>query len=198
MARIHPGIAALAVVVVLTAALLILQSVERTPVPQATQSAPPYVQRQPSPTATTPSGLVGIARVINGDTIALGSTRIRLDGIDAPETKQTCELNGQTYPCGQQSTEALITLLGARPVECSEKGKDRNQRIIARCEVGSIDIGNWMVEHGWAVAFRKYSMAYVGAEEHARAAKLGMWAGNFSMPEQWRRATRTEAKNGQR
>jgi endonuclease YncB( thermonuclease family) len=96
-------------------------------------------------------------------------------------------LNAQTYPCGAQASEALITLLGARPVECTETGRDRYHRIIAKCRVESTDVGRWMVEHGWAVAYRKYSTAYVDAEERARAAKLGIWAGTFTMPEEWRR-----------
>ena len=41
-----------------------------------------------------------------------------LDGIDAPESKQTCELTGQSYRCGAQATEALITLSGRRSIEC--------------------------------------------------------------------------------
>ncbi|NJO23319.1 MAG: thermonuclease family protein, partial [Sphingomonadales bacterium] len=38
-----------------------------------------------------PAGKVsGIATVIDGDTIAIGETRIRLEGIDAPEAAQSC------------------------------------------------------------------------------------------------------------
>ena len=38
-----------------------------------------------------PGPLTGDVRVIDGDTIAVGETRIRLEGIDAPETAQTCQ-----------------------------------------------------------------------------------------------------------
>jgi endonuclease YncB( thermonuclease family) len=197
-ARIHPGIAVLAVVAGLTAALLILQSVNHkstattsvpaTPTDQSLPSAARTQTAQP-PAARTPTTqpLSGIARVIDGDTIDVHGTHIRLNGIDAPESKQTCEANGQTYACGEQATEALIVLLGARPVECAERGKDRYQRIIATCQVDSTDVGGWMVEHGWAVAYRKYSLDYVSAEDRARSAKLGIWAGTFDMPEDWRR-----------
>jgi endonuclease YncB( thermonuclease family) len=46
-----------------------------------------------------------------------------------------------------------------------------------------------MVENGWAIAFRKYSLEYVKAEESARAKKAGIWAGTFVPPEEWRRST---------
>jgi endonuclease YncB( thermonuclease family) len=195
--RIDPGIAVLAVVAGLTGALLILQSVNHksaatapAPALPVDKSLPPVAQTPSTPTpARTPptQPLSGIARVIDGDTIEVRGTHVRLDGIDAPESKQTCEANGQTYPCGKQATEALIILLGARPVECTETGKDQHQRIIAKCRVDSTDLGKWMVEHGWAVAFRKYSSDYVSAEDRARMAKLGIWAGTFEMPENWRR-----------
>ena len=88
--------------------------------------------------------------------------------------------------------EALIVLLGGQQVECSEKSRDRYQRIVAQCHVGSIDVATWMVEHGWAIAYRKYSMEYVDAEQRAQAQKLGIWAGTFMQPEEWRRLKTTE------
>jgi endonuclease YncB( thermonuclease family) len=188
LASIHPGVAALAVVVAVTATLLIAQNVQRRE--PVAQPPPVNVPHQESAPPGPPLALAGIARVVDGDTVNIRGVAIRLYGIDAPESKQTCELNGQSYACGAQATEALIMLLGARPVECTETGRDRNHRIIARCRVDSTDVNTWMVEHGWAVAYRRYSMAYVEAEERARDAKLGIWAGTFTMPEEWRRSKR--------
>jgi endonuclease YncB( thermonuclease family) len=186
--RIHPGVAVLVAVAVFTAALLILQSVKDRDATIASVTAAPAIP-SPPPAAPTPAvqSLSGIARVIDGDTIEIQGPHIRLSGIDAPESKQKCEANGHTYSCGEQATEALIVLLGARPVTCTETGRDRYQRIIARCQVDSTDVGAWMAEHGWAVAFRTYSLEYVSAEDRARAAKLGIWAGTFDTPEDWRR-----------
>lgn len=140
--------------------------------------------------ALTNSGLSGIARVIDGDTIDIRGTRICLNGIDAPETKQTCVANDRSYQCGVQATEALIQLIGSATVQCEQTGTDRNGRAIARCLVGATDIGGWMVEHGWAVAYRRYSLAYVGQESRAREQKQGIWAGSFTTPEEWRRMKR--------
>jgi endonuclease YncB( thermonuclease family) len=58
--------------------------------------------------------------------------------------------------------------------------------MVAICEVDGADIGRWMVEQGHAIAYRKYSMAYVPAEDQARAAKAGLWAGEFQNPAEYR------------
>lgn len=65
---------------------------------------------------------------------------------------------------------------------------DRYQRLIATWWKGTEDLNGWLVLNGWAVAFRRYSTAYVAAEDTARAAKRGLWAGDFEMPWDWRKA----------
>jgi hypothetical protein len=44
-----------------------------------------------------------------------------------------------------------------------------------------------MVAQGQALAYRKYSGRYVPDEEKARAARLGLWAGEFQPPWDFRR-----------
>ncbi len=36
---------------------------------------------------------------------------------------------------------------------CEDLGRDRYKRIIARCTVAGVDLGEWMVAQGWAVAY---------------------------------------------
>ena len=84
---IHPGFTALAAVAGLTAILLITQTRERQPVTQAVRATTAQTQEQLTRQPTTTSPLAGIARVIDGDTIDIRGNRIRLDGIDAPESK---------------------------------------------------------------------------------------------------------------
>jgi endonuclease YncB( thermonuclease family) len=131
--------------------------------------------------------LSGQASVIDGDTIEIHDQRIRFFGIDAPESHQTCEAAGQTYRCGQQAALALADRIGQQTVSCEKHDVDRYGRIVAVCRAGGEDLNAWMVSQGWALAYRHYSTAYVGQEEAAHAAKLGIWRGPFTAPWDWRR-----------
>jgi endonuclease YncB( thermonuclease family) len=132
--------------------------------------------------------IVGVASVIDADTIEIHGQRIRLHGIDAPEGGQTClDAAGQRWRCGQRSALALQDLIGRRTVSCDERDVDRYARIVGRCLVGEVDINGWLVTQGLALAYRRYSHDYVAAEDEARAAGRGMWAGTFEPPWEWRR-----------
>jgi endonuclease YncB( thermonuclease family) len=134
--------------------------------------------------------LTGIPRIIDGDTIRIGDTRIRLHGIDAPEAKQTCAIGGKEWQCGQDATNALVRIVGKHQVSCSQRDVDRYGRIVAVCRARSIELNAWMVRNGWAVAYRRYSKDYVRDEGKAGTARKGMWRGQFVMPWDWRRRKR--------
>ncbi len=102
--------------------------------------------------------IAGAASVIDGDTIEIHGQRIRLHGIDAPESSQTClDAGGRTWRCGQQAALALQDLIGRRTVTCDERDVDRYGRIVGRCLVGTLDINEWLVAQGLALAYRRYS-----------------------------------------
>ena len=69
--------------------------------------------------------IAGRASVIDGDTIEIRGERIRLHGIDTPESSQLCDLDGQPYRCGQQAALALADKIGEKTVRCAEKDVDR-------------------------------------------------------------------------
>ena len=132
--------------------------------------------------------IAGVASVIDADTIEIHGERIRLHGIDAPESSQTClDLAGREWRCGQAAALALQDLIGRRTVTCDERDVDRYGRIVGRCLVGDLDVNEWLVAQGLALAYRRYSLDYVAAEDEARAAGRGMWAGTFDPPWEWRR-----------
>lgn len=134
--------------------------------------------------------ITGKPRVIDGDTVEVNNERIRLHGIDAPETRQICTANGKTWACGREATFALAYEVGNHWVTCRGDQRDRYGRLIAVCYVGRYDLGERMVRQGWALAYRQYSMDYVDDETTARRDRAGMWRGEFVSPWEWRRGVR--------
>ena len=132
------------------------------------------------------AGLAGPARVVDGDTLDLDRHRVRLFGIDAPESAQTCERDGAAYACGQEAKRYLEALIGGRPVACRARDADRYGRTVAVCTAGGEDLNAAMVRAGWALAYRRYSTDYVPAEAAARRDGRGLWAGRFEPPADWR------------
>lgn len=137
----------------------------------------------------------GPARVIDGDTIALRGVRLRLHAIDAPEAAQTCQREGQPYECGTASTRALQAMAEGRDLLCEWRDTDRHRRLVAECwpmdSTGKREgesINAQMVRSGHAIAYRKYSAAFIDHEREAREGKRGMWAGEFQQPESFRHA----------
>jgi endonuclease YncB( thermonuclease family) len=136
--------------------------------------------------AQTP--IIGVASVIDGDTIEIHGTRIRLFGIDAPESSQLCvRQTGERWRCGQQASFALADLIGGATVRCDQRDVDRYGRVVAVCFKGTEDLDRWMVANGWAVAYRRYSLDYAADEDEAHHRKINIWSGEFEMPWDWRR-----------
>jgi len=136
----------------------------------------------------------GPAKVTDGDTIIIGTTKIRIHGIDAAESKQTCRIpNGKTIRCGVIAGDAMRDLITGATVTCKPIDVDRYGRTIAICYAEGRDVGQNMVHTGWAIAYRRYSKKYVAVEDKARAAKRGMWRGSFVKPWEWRRGVRLQS-----
>ena len=144
----------------------------------------------------------GRARVVDGDTLVLEEgdgekERIRILGIDAPETKQSCQgPDGQGYACGVESGAYLRQLIQDDPVQCLAAKRDMYSRILGVCfdERTGTELGEEMVRAGEAVAYTQYSKAYVPVEAQARESKRGLWGGEFENPWDYRKAKRSAAK----
>lgn len=134
--------------------------------------------------------LAGAARVVDGDTIVVAGTRIRLAGIDAPERRQQCWAAAGVWSCGRIAAAALAALVDGRTVECVEDGRDRWRRVVARCSADGADINAAMVRGGWALAYRAFSARYAGEEAAATAAGAGVWGSSFVAPASWRQRRR--------
>jgi len=129
----------------------------------------------------------GKPRIIDGDTIHIKSNKIRLHGIDAPETTQTCEIDNEDWDCGKQSTKELKNFINNQEVECITNDIDRYNRYVAICYVNEININQWMVKNGWAIAYRYYSKDYIAEEKYAHDNKLGIWKSKFVEPYAFRK-----------
>jgi endonuclease YncB( thermonuclease family) len=129
----------------------------------------------------------GRAEVTDGDSLEIGSTRLRLYGVDALEGRQSCMRDGRAWACGNEAARKLRSLIGDRTVTCSKRDVDDYGRIVAVCRSGAADLGAEMVRAGFATAYRRYSNDYVDEENEARTARRGIWAGEFTSPEDYRR-----------
>lgn len=136
----------------------------------------------------SPAGLAGRVTVIDGDTIELGSTRIRLYGIDAVEASQSCSTDGRSWPCGQYATGRMEALTGTRAVLCEPRDTDIYGRTIAQCRVDGVDIAAAMVEDGWATALTGFTAQYVALEGIAKTGRKGIWNSTFDLPATYRAA----------
>lgn len=128
---------------------------------------------------------------IDGDTLDQAGARLRLIGIDAPESRQQCERSGVDWSCGQEARAELVKLLQNERVECRGNRRDRYGRLLVVCRAGQADINGMMVSQGMAVAYGGYE----AEERAAHAARRGIWAGSFERPQDYRRAAMRERED---
>lgn len=130
----------------------------------------------------------GKARAIDGDSLMVGATLVRLYGIDAPELAQTCTTKrGKLQRCGDLARQTLDSLVRNVEVECKARGKDPDGANAAVCFAGPFDINEQMLAAGWAFAVLDEVPAYARAENFARARNEGIWRGTFIPPARWRK-----------
>lgn len=140
--------------------------------------------------------LTGPARVVDGDTLEIGGLRVRLEGIDAPEAAQTCDRrHGGTWPCGNEATRFLASMIRGDTIDCQVAGRDAYKRILAICFAGAIDVNAAMVRHGMAWAFVKYSTRYAEQEKLAQSSATGIWQADAQPPWEHRSNRWADASN---
>lgn len=125
-----------------------------------------------------------VTHVVDGDTLDLAGRRVRLADLDAPERDQTCATaTGDTWACGSSATAALVDATAGATVTCVARDIDRYQRFVARCRTPKGDLGGVLVGKGLAIGLG----GYAAEQTAARAARMGIWQGDFVMPAEWRR-----------
>lgn len=145
-----------------------------------------------TPAAAEP--LTGVASIIDGDTLEIHGQRVRLHGIDAPESGQHCRYAGTLQRCGQQAALFLHEqLIAGRSVTCERRDTDRYGRLVGVCTVAGTDLNASMVRNGWALAYVQYSRDYVLEEQAAAQEQRGIWRYEFEAPWDYREAGRRGA-----
>lgn len=128
-------------------------------------------------------------RIKDGDTLTIeGIFDVRLLGIDTPEKKQICRVDGEDWMCGQAAKKALVEQIGDRVILCTNKKKGKYGRFLSVCEVDGVNLNEMMVSKGLAVIY--YTQDFAEAERQARLNKVGLWNSEFINPADWRKGVR--------
>ncbi|WP_271593168.1 thermonuclease family protein [Bradyrhizobium sp. CCBAU 65884] len=135
--------------------------------------------------------LSGAPRIVDGNTIEIEQTTVRLSGIEAPETDQIClDARGGKWACGVASRDELIKHSNGRTWDCHTTGVDKYERSLGRCFIEGEDVNAWMVRSGWALSWGPSIPSYAVSELVASTALAGLWSGAFIAPWEWRRRNR--------
>lgn len=133
-----------------------------------------------------------VVGITDGDTISVlidkESIKVRLEGIDAPES-------GQSY--GKKSKQALSEMVFEKSVTVNKTGKDRYGRTLGVVIVDELDVNAWMIEEGWAWHYTKYNDEdrLAKLEVAARTQKRGLWADDTPLAP-WEFRARKKAVEG--
>lgn len=98
---------------------------------------------------------------------------VAVSGIDVVRQDETCSDDGKSWPCGVRARTAFRAFLRGRAVACTVPPEGGRDLIAAECRIGKLDVGQWLVENGWARAAK--GGPYVEAGEKARTEKKGIF-----------------------
>ena len=131
----------------------------------------------------------GKAEAVDPTVISIDGQRIMLFGIDSVMRKQSCTIGGKVWQCWPAALRNLEILVDQGPVTCETVGEpDVYGRLLARCDVNGQSLNEQLVRAGWAIDRRSEATDYVAAEAEAKEKKLGLWQGEFMLPDAFRRA----------
>lgn len=128
----------------------------------------------------------GTPEVLDADILKFGQQRVILWGVDAPETRQVCQMDGVVWGCHDVAKRYLQLLAGRGEVVCHFKGDaDPFGRRFGVCESGGQDLNAEMVKAGLALAFEEESSDYLPQMAEAIGASAGLWQPGVSFEEPW-------------
>ncbi|MET3578314.1 endonuclease YncB(thermonuclease family) [Mesorhizobium robiniae] len=98
---------------------------------------------------------------------------VAISGIEIVRQDETCIDGGKSWTCGTRARTAFRAFLRGRAVVCTVPPQGGRDLIAAECRVGNQDVGQWLIENGWARAAK--NGPYVEAGEKARTARKGIF-----------------------
>lgn len=135
--------------------------------------------RVPNPSGSVSADAAEVA-VIDGDTLRLHDTIIRLQGVEAPPRGHMCSrADGSGYDCGAAAVAALADLVRGRTVVCHLSSRDSAGFTQGMCDAGENDLNRRLVAEGWARA-RADVPAFADEESRARSQQRGLWRNGIS------------------
>jgi len=133
-------------------------------------------------------------KIIDGDSLEIGTSRIRLMGIDAPEYTQYCKnAKKKNYPCGKISADYLENLIKNKPITCKIHKKDQYERDLCTCYKNNLDLNAEMIRAGQAIVYLE--SPYQDEQAEAKRNKRGLWQGRFMHPRLFRRLKEQQKLN---
>ena len=137
----------------------------------------------------------GKAFIIDGDTLKINGTKIRLVGVDAPEISQKCKTHGHVENCGEIVKLRLVQATSNKDTVCYSHGKDFYGRVLAECYIEDININKWLLREGLAVYYySKDFKSYKILETLAKEEKVGLWDSEFQNPKDYRKQQKKRKK----
>ena len=131
--------------------------------------------------ASSPYGQVAATSstlaIVDGQTLWLNGTLVRLQGVEAPPRGRFCRnTQNELFDCGAAAVSALSDLAHGRGISCQLSGRDASGFPQGLCQAGDVDLNRGIVAAGWAHASTDIDALKI-AEIDARTAKRGIWAG---------------------
>ncbi|CAH9057924.1 unnamed protein product [Cuscuta epithymum] len=121
---------------------------------------------------------------VNNEEVLARKYRIRLRGIDAPESKM---------PFGQESKDELVKMVQGKSLKVMVFDQDRYGRSVGDVYCNGLFVQEVMLKKGLAWHYTAYDQRPELAkwEKEARAKRIGLWASkNPEMPWEWRKEKR--------
>ena len=128
----------------------------------------------------------GPARTVDADIIMVGTQRVILWGVDAPERDQLCAVGDRKWACWDGAKQALDDILARGDATCTLTGSaDPFGRRHGTCTINGEDVGEAFVSTGMGRAHVEQTDMYLAAEEAAKASHLGVWQEGAKVDDPW-------------